>query len=125
MSRNENQLANQFRMPEDCLKGNAAAEAVSQDIGAGNIKMAEQRSNVLGHQFETEGTIAIICPSMSLQMDSDDLMGFDETRHEWIENLAGADAPMEKDQRPAITVDLVIQVKPINESGFSNDFFQF
>jgi hypothetical protein len=93
---------------------NSAAERISNEVGLVQLKVVDERRDVIGHEPEVDRPIDVGGPAVPLQVDGDDLMARGQRGKDGPEHLARPEPAMQQDQRPSRSVRLEVEVDAID-----------
>jgi hypothetical protein len=112
------EFPDQIRMPDRVPQSYFASDRVTHHISRSNPEISDQPSDVIGHGFITEGAIDIRSAPVGLQIDGNYLAAFRKFRQDSAEHIAGAEATVNEDERPAMAMamamDLVVHLQTVN-----------
>jgi hypothetical protein len=91
------------------------SQAETEDIGAIEVEMFEERRYVIGQKVELHRSVDVTGVPVPLQFNADHLMVLGQRRdHGTKGQVEGQQAAMQKDQGPVLAVHLVVEVQAID-----------
>ena len=95
--------------------GDAAAEAVPNEVGRGNLEIVEQCRDIVGQIFVAEIALDVGDSSMPLHLHGDDLPGFRELgNHLRPVGRDGHERAVQQDDGLALAVDFVVHPEAVH-----------
>src|SRR5690348_1587530 len=115
----QHKFVDTFWMANGGLQSHGTTKRVAKQVGFFESEMLYQASDIVSHVFKTEGAISEGCASVSIQIDTNDLMVESERGSKSREHLKGSKATVKHDQRPASSMNLIVKVNSVYSSVVS------
>src|SRR6266581_4861299 len=101
------------------LESHGTAKREAKQVGFFEFEMVDEANNIVSHVLKTDGAISEGCASVSIQIDTNDLMVESERGRKSSEHLKGSKATVKHNQRLASSMNLIVQVDSVDRSVFS------
>src|SRR5438034_3418101 len=113
------ELVDTFWMANGGLQSHGTTKRVAEEVGCFESEVVDEASNIVRHLFQTDGAISEGCASVSIKIDTNDLVVESERGRKGSEHLKGSKAAVEHDQRLASSMNLIVKVDPVYRNVFS------
>src|SRR5260370_35122289 len=107
--RNQDEVVDPFWMANGGLQSHGTAKREAKEVGFFESEMLYQASDIVSHVLKAEGAIREGCASVSIQIDTNDLILLSQRGRKSGEHLKGPKASVKHDQRLASSMDLIVQ----------------
>src|SRR5260370_34290891 len=101
------------------LERHGTTKRVVKQVCFFESEMVDEASDVVSHLLKTDGAIREGCASVSIKIDTNDLMVESERGRKSSEHIKGSKATVKHDQRLASSMNLIVQVDSVDRSVFS------
>ena len=114
VQRSRDELADLVGVLRRGLHRDAAAKRVADDVGLIELKMVDERRDIVGHELDVDWPIDVGRPSVPLEVRRDDLVVRRQDGDDRSEHLARREPAVQQDQRSAGAVRLVVHVEAVD-----------
>src|SRR5216683_2000820 len=101
------------------LQSHGTAKREAKQVGFFESEMVDEASDIVSHLLKTDGAIREGCASVSIQIDTNDLILLSKRGRKCSEHLKGPKATVKHDQRLASSMNLIVKIDSVYRSVFS------
>src|SRR5258708_3087647 len=98
------------------LESHGTAKREAKQVGFFESEMPYQASDIVSHVLKTDGAIREGCASVSIQIDTNDLILLSKRGSKSGEHLKGPKATVKHDQRLASSMNLIVKGNSVDRS---------
>src|SRR5947209_11552933 len=112
----QHEVVDPFWMANGGLQSHGTAKREAKEVGFFESEMLYQASDIVSHVLKAEGAIREGCASVSIQIDTNDLILRSQRGRKSGEHLKGPKATVKHDQGLASSMNLIVQVDSVDRS---------